>query len=312
MRINPSQRLQNSAFTKGGFPRAVHQPKKRKGKRRKRRATVLNPSEDSENALTFPPPEYRRASSHTSQQPDKQRGLREPKPAEEQLGLTGHYTPVQSQTRLTATPTDREDHDPTIDEINRRLEALESSRAPQQQPDPVVFDSRHSAGMDSASPPLDPEPAAALATQNPDSDTRIVVAPEEASAPGSARDQVQASHREKPTRPPNPDPLNVTVRAEREWAEGVAEKQGQSVGHADEDTARDAEQEEVQLQDAAADLEDVNMYNEYGNDSEQELQEDNYGDDEFDDEDDKDPVSSAAGYQQNSDCKIWSVQLNET
>merc|ERR1712166_1588171 len=55
-------------------------------------------------------------------------------------------------------------HDPAIDEINRRLDALESSRTPQQQPDPVVlFDSRHSAGMDSVSHPLDPELAAALA-----------------------------------------------------------------------------------------------------------------------------------------------------
>merc|ERR1712166_1375879 len=55
-------------------------------------------------------------------------------------------------------------HDPAIDEINRRLDALESSRTPQQQPDPVVlFDSRHSAGMNSVSHPLDPELAAALA-----------------------------------------------------------------------------------------------------------------------------------------------------
>ena len=55
-------------------------------------------------------------------------------------------------------------HDPAIDEINRRLDALESSRTPQQQPDPVVvFDRRHSAGMDSVSHPLDPELAAALA-----------------------------------------------------------------------------------------------------------------------------------------------------
>merc|ERR1711865_30884 len=39
-----------------------------------------------------------------------------------------------------------------MDEINRRLDALESSRTPQQQPDPVVlFDSRHSAEVDPAS-----------------------------------------------------------------------------------------------------------------------------------------------------------------
>merc|ERR1711865_240718 len=76
------KRLQNSAFTRGGFPRQAHVPKKRKGKRRKRRATVLNPAEDSQRALTFPPPEYHRASSqiHT---PQGMRGMRGRKAAEE-------------------------------------------------------------------------------------------------------------------------------------------------------------------------------------------------------------------------------------
>lgn len=72
---------------------------------------------------------------------------------------------ARGPTGFHSAPWTQASHDPAIDEINRRLDALESSRTPQQQqPDPVVlFDSKHSAGMDSVSHPLDPELAAALA-----------------------------------------------------------------------------------------------------------------------------------------------------